>query len=480
MKRFIPFILAGIAALTATCITAHSQVQDYASKTDGPFFMIKGQVVNASGDVIIQHSDYEIYQEDENGFIVKKDGKYAFADSTGTLVSQFFNELEDWLCADGLYVVKGDNYTEGVYDHKTRKMVIPFEQHTISGFGDGLFLVRDIDERVSGRFIDKTGTVVFSTDKFDSENIIFWSRFREGRAIVKKAGGNYGVIDKTGKQIVPFIYDYIEDYSEGLACVIKDGRYGFINKSGQLVIPCIYEEAYNFSCGLVMVRPEGLLYGYINKSGKLVIPCSYKRAGSFDSGLASVYNEKSGDYEVIDKNGKVVFSGMEIRGEIYDNGLAMVEKDGKYGFIDSKNRTEIIPCEYDDIMYCEENHIDYFRVSKEGKFGIVNMAGELIFPCLSTTPVWAYIEFGDVYLFILRNYLQEEQNVVIDKEGNIVLPFNVVDYYKYGDGILFIVKNGPQYGVVDQEGNVVIPFGAKEINFCSRDELNVLLRLNEQ
>jgi len=473
MKRSILFIIASVAAVTVFSFTAHSQNKDYASKTDGPLFIINDQVVNLAGDVIIPHLDFRIVDEFEYGFVVEKDRKYALVDTTGTLITQFFSDIRACTdgdsIVDGYFIVHDDNYNHGVISYKTGEFVIPCEYQEISGFGDGLFRVKK--DREHGCFIDKTGKVVLSTDDFYNEDINV-SLFCEGQSIVIKYedGGRtrkYGVIDKTGKQIVPFIYEYIEDYSEGLAMVEKDGKKGFIDKSGKLVVPCIFDDAESFSFGLSKVEKNekwgyidktgkvvtgfvynytegtfdseaGLalvnkddLFGYINKSGKLVIPCSYEEAFSFSNGLACVYDNESDDYVFIDKNGKVVFSGMYCD-TIYPDGFAIVEKDKMYGCIDLKSRTEIVPCEYDKIDYSGPNGT--LLVTKEKKTGLVNKSGELILPCLYT---------------------------------------DVTDFLEFGEGFLFSVSNYPQYGVVDQEGNVVIPFGDKVIWFCP----NALLRL---
>ena len=82
-------------------------------------------------------------------------------------------------------------------------------------------------------------------------------------------------------------YDYVAEYSEGLAWVRLNGKYGFIDKSGTEVIPCKYDYAYFFSEGLAEVKLNGK-YGFIDKSGRLVIPCKYDGTYSFSEGLAKV------------------------------------------------------------------------------------------------------------------------------------------------------------------------------------------------
>ncbi|MCP3896347.1 WG repeat-containing protein, partial [Moraxella sp.] len=42
-------------------------------------------------------------------------------------------------------------------------------------------------------------------------------------------------------------YNYIDCLSEGIAWVRKDGKYGFVDKTGKVVIPLIYDYAGSFS-----------------------------------------------------------------------------------------------------------------------------------------------------------------------------------------------------------------------------------------
>ena len=89
--------------------------------------------------------------------------------------------------------------------------------------------------------------------------------FYEGLAWVKM-NGKWGLIDKSGREVIPCKYDYAMVFSEGLAQVKMNGKWGYIDKSGREVIPCKYDDVWNFSEGLAMVQMNGK-YGYINKEG---------------------------------------------------------------------------------------------------------------------------------------------------------------------------------------------------------------------
>ncbi len=66
-------------------------------------------------------------------------------------------------------------------------------------------------------------------DKYD-----YVSDFQEGRAIVVK-NGKYGHVDKNGNVTTPIIYDLIDHFKEGRAEVGLDGKQGHVDKNGKVI-----------------------------------------------------------------------------------------------------------------------------------------------------------------------------------------------------------------------------------------------------
>lgn len=198
--------------------------------------------------------------------------------------------------------------------------------------------------------------------------------FSEGLAWVKK-DGKYGYIDKTGKVVVPFIYDDVCDFCEGLAMVMKDGKWGYIDKTGKAVVPIIYDTAYDFSEGVAPVNKDGK-WGYIDKSGKAVIPFIYDSGDIFSEGLAQV--EKDGKCGYIDKTGKVAVPIIYDTAYDFSEGLAQVEKDEKWGYID-KTGEAVVPLIYDIIDDFSEG---LAMVNKGWKYGYIDKTGKEVIPVI--------------------------------------------------------------------------------------------------
>lgn len=70
--------------------------------------------------------------------------------------------------------------------------------------------------------------------------------------------GKLGLMDKTGKVILPVQYDHIAPFSEGLAGVSKDGEFGFVDTKSKFAIALRCDGAYHsFESGQVLVSLDG-------------------------------------------------------------------------------------------------------------------------------------------------------------------------------------------------------------------------------
>src|SRR5262245_9631087 len=101
------------------------------------------------------------------------------------------------------------------YIDKTGRTVIPLQFTSAQSFSEGLaaVAVQSTDGRAAKKYgyIDRTGTLVIPAEYTQVK-----PAFRNGRAAVKL--GNWGLIDRGGKLIVPpFTYTYIDSFNDDRA-----------------------------------------------------------------------------------------------------------------------------------------------------------------------------------------------------------------------------------------------------------------------
>ena len=113
-----------------------------------------------------------------------------------------------------------------------------------------------------------------------------------------KLNGKWGYIDKTGKEVTSFKYDFAGNLTPGSwLAVVGVGeeevrKYGYIDKTGVEVIPPQYEKAWQFEFFSDKISRAGVrlngLWGFIDAQGTAVIPLKYTKIEPFSNGLAQV------------------------------------------------------------------------------------------------------------------------------------------------------------------------------------------------
>lgn len=305
------------------------------------------------------------------------------------------------------------------------------------------------------------------------------SSFNDGFARVE-LNGRYGLIDKSGKIVIPCVYEnYYIEFAEGLAAVKINGKFGFIDKEGKLSIPCIYDGVGRFSEGLAKVSSNNL-WGYIDKNNKLVIPFKYQVADDFSDGLAAVSSGKAG----LNKNGDFLYGFIDTKGQLiypekfvaiipsgkaYENGTDMTSFSDSvcianhtelgWSILDSKGGIKVIDKKFEN----PENNFYYLLLGKQfeegltvvylnGKFGYANKDLEIQIPCVYDraepfSEGFAAIQINGKYGFI-------------DKRGKLQIACIYEDccyYPRFSEGLACVKKNG-KFGAINKEGVTIIPF----------------------
>lgn len=285
--------------------------------------------------------------------------------------------------------------------------------------------------------------------------------FHDGLAMVTK-GEKYGFIDKMGNEVVPCIYDFMEEtdcsFHEGLAFVHQGDNYYFIDKEGKKAFDFKYDAANHFSEGLAIVWKDGKC-GYIDKKGNEVIALTDKYFGhDFSEGLAAAMS-KDGKLGFIDMKGNVVipFNYDMTEGDtpLFSEGYAAVQKEGKYGFID-KNGKEVIPLKYDNAYPFSEGLAVVMLDeggSQENKFGFVDKNGNMVIPC----EYGSATSFSEGYAAVSK----DEKYFFIDKNGKQAFPTSYDCWIgSFHDGIASVNKYEDKdflVGYVDAKGNEIAP-----------------------
>jgi hypothetical protein len=188
----------------------------------------------------------------------------------------------------------------------------------------------------------------------------------------------WGMLDKTGKEILPFIYDYEKlpyyKYTSGGYSfhIFKEGnKYGVINSKLDVIIPAKYLQLQFTSSSSLIVAFKDNKIGLYDTTGKIISPFIYAGIGEFSKGIASV--SLNGKWGMMNLVCKLVIPAIYDEEFVFEGGMAVVKKNGKYGFINYKGRL-VIPAIYDEASPFDYDN-DWTEVTKNGKTFNINRLG---------------------------------------------------------------------------------------------------------
>ncbi len=170
--------------------------------------------------------------------------------------------------SDGMFLAtNGKPYENCRYSFYDRKNMKQFGSYVrASKFSEGLALVAPVNtEEMKGSYgiINKAGEFVvkpgFSPDTNDVYTV-----FHEGRAVLsytwldftRSSQYRYGVVDTSGRMVLPVKFHSIEAYHDGVAVTWTDAGRTYFDKNGTAIFSRPGRGAGNFSEGLAPVESE--------------------------------------------------------------------------------------------------------------------------------------------------------------------------------------------------------------------------------
>lgn len=114
-----------------------------------------------------------------------------------------------------------------------------------------------------------------------------------GNKASSNTGEKWGLIDKTGKEILKTDYEAMGDLNKKLIYVLKGKKFGFIDSAGNIIVKPTYNFIGSFNNqGICWVNIGGKYdkknnmvskgkFGLINENGREIIPAKYEDVGNF-------------------------------------------------------------------------------------------------------------------------------------------------------------------------------------------------------
>lgn len=186
----------------------------------------------------------------ENGLAAVKEassGKWGYLNKNGDLIIPcIYDDVGNFFEGYALALFE----SKKILINANGKVIVNSENDDIGALGDGVVGVKKADK---WGYVSASNGKSFISPKF--ENI---GPFKDGYAWVKTSD-KVGLIDKKGKTIIPFQYQFSEHLENGYSVVSKDNIHvGVVDRTNKTIVPIEYNLFGNiYNNHILMVKSEG-------------------------------------------------------------------------------------------------------------------------------------------------------------------------------------------------------------------------------
>lgn len=393
-------------------------------------------VINRQGNFVLEPKYNYVSMTYDGSYIYKEDEKFGLLDESGNVQIQArFKELGGFT-SNNLAMASDQNNNIG-FINKSGEFVVEPQFIYAKPFDDnGVAIV--YSNKKSCHLINAKGQILCTAQTIKP--------LKDGYYKIELKD-KFGLIDFTGKIILPIKYDevnYFEELKMFFAKVQESTEGGYFNASGNLIIPQKYKNLNLQKNGLIRFANEQGLYGFMNRSGKVVIEPEYTNAGDFaDNGLALVeYNcaeiAKAAETRIayIDKNGnRVIDPGNLVFGKRFteNNRTWVCTTDNLWGQIDATGKYVIKPS-FSLLGYYFENENKYNN----------------IYDFMENRETGSHVGFVDENGIMIKPKFKYPTFKVFQRLKYYV---NLFVFY---DDEYAVVYNGYSFGVINKSGEYII------------------------
>ena len=387
----------------------------------------------------------------------EENGKYGLINFEGKKITKaIYDEIDSLPYKEGELTVKQDG-KYGVINIKGNKKVnIEYDQITVDGY-----YTEENQYKYAGYIASNTteegyryGYINYNGEKIEEIEYNELSRVthiedNENVYILCAKNGQYG-ITKNGKELIKNEYQSIHyDEVNKLFSIEKSKKYGIVDLTGKMIIPVEYKQIDINGIYLYAQNDQGTTV-YSNQGNQVNIDT--------DIAIIETQNEKyriridsskQNGYGIIGKDGKQIIEEKYNYIEyLYDNYFIVSNENSKLGVIDDKENVKI-EIKYDSIQKIENTQIIQTTITQENTTQLYS--NEMNQICEMEN---ALVETNDNYIKIYN----DEQTKYFNKEGKELTNAEV-----YPNNQLFAKEDSGKWGFVDKNGNVVIDYKYEKI-----------------
>jgi len=330
----------------------------------------------------------------------------------------------------------------------------------------GRFRISMQEEKISNTYYSKTLPFLLAYHSDGSFSVIDPQGKRSDKApydsldirdnsLFARRNDLWGVLNYTGAEIIPLIYDSIAVYEPHFYTVIRNGMQGFyLSGEPAPLIPPEYDKVDVCTPGTFRIFLENH-YGLLDGKATTLIEPVYDTIYAHH-GKEWIVTGDHNRYAMRNTNDLSYPSGFyEMIGPCRE-GMTVVRNEDGYGVLSEDGTVTVTP-QYDSISHYSSG---LAVVYDNRQFGVIDKTGAFTIP-FSLKLVELYDFHNGIALAAQLNLMTSrirKQYGFIDKNGNTVIPFVYEDGHKvFSNGLAGMQLNGA-WGFIDTKGETIIPF----------------------
>ena len=311
---------------------------------------------------VVNYKSLDDVWYDNEVLTFEKDGKYGLFNSVSK--TKFLDE--NYISIEAF----GDTYNEGYIttDVNGKIGLVGSEGKVIlENKYDGIDKVSGSDMYVvleGGRkeLISKDGTVILNAGFEEITSI-------DGEYLLIKNIGKYGVIDKSGTVIIDAAFDSMKSCFSGHYIVSTAGKYGVIDLAKNIKVEVKYNNIeYRSDIASLVCENDDFTTDVYTRDLKLVFTGTISQANADKGYIRARVGDEYKYYNL-------QYQEISNRDALKGNTLFLVKENGKYGYVNSNNE-KVVECIYDDAR--EQNEFGFAAVNKDGKWGALQSNGAVL------------------------------------------------------------------------------------------------------
>ena len=286
---------------------------------------------------------------------------------------------------------------------------------------------------------------------------------------VCKKNGVYGAIDSKARQIIPFIYQKLGDFTNGYSYYQK-GKIGLINLKNQ-TLPDIWDWISEVNSEQLIIVKRNNKFGIINTSGELIIEPKYDLIQECGQSIyLLVDNANYGFYNIKDKCFETyieyTYKNQLIANEYFNGTYFKLYRNNDVGIIDKNGKLTINYGVYQNITFNENNLL---KVQKNNKYGFIDYKQKPIVP----------IEYEYADNFATQSSIVSKSNSysIIDHKGKIIYTLKNAVLKRLSPSIILVEQEDEKIGLINPKGEILVPIIYNEYKDDSID--GYLFKLND-